>query len=267
MKIVRIFLILIFPVTMLHAEDTPMDVLTNIFHDQKAIATSPARADQNDLLLWGATSAGAIGLATQWDGNRSLDKQLSDSWGQASGSSKSAWQAVSEIGSGEVTFGVSVIGYGWGSWQDDSRIKRFTARWFEGLVDVTIWGTALKLVAGRDRPGTSPFQGDFRGPSGFSNSSFPSGHSAAAFTTAAIFSQEFETPWVTVPAYTLAAGVGISRLALQQHWTSDVLVGSVLGQSIGSFVMKRDKKGNQQMAQWVPWITRDSDGLIWTHAF
>ena len=174
---------------------------------------------------------------------------------------------MSELGSGEVTFGVSVVGYGWGYWQDDSEMKRLMARWFEALTDATIWGTGLKLLAGRDRPGTSPYEGDFHGPSGFSNSSLPSGHTTAAFATAAVFSNEFETPWVTVTAYTLATGVGISRLALEQHWTSDVLVGAALGQSVGSLVMNRYKRKKNQESRGIPWMTADAAGLTWTRTF
>lgn len=248
-------------------DDSVKAIFTNIFHDQKSIATSPLRADRGDLALWGATTAGAIGLAVQWNGRRSLDKQLSDSWGQASGSAKTAWESVSLLGSGEVTFGVSVIGYGWGSWQENDRMKRFTARWFEALVDATIWGTGMKFLFGRDRPGTAPYQGDFHGPNGLRNFSFPSGHTTAAFTTAAVFSREFETPWVTVPAYALATGVGISRLALQKHWTSDVLVGAVLGQSIGSLVMRRDQRENHQSVSWTPWISPDVVGLSFARSF
>ena len=73
---------------MLRADDSPKDILGTILCDQKLIATSPVRADGNDLMLWGLTSAAAIGLAPQWNGNDSLDKQLADSWGQASGSNK-----------------------------------------------------------------------------------------------------------------------------------------------------------------------------------
>jgi membrane-associated phospholipid phosphatase len=265
--IVRNLLIVAIPLAVVHADDNPKDIFSNILHDQKRIATSPVRADAGDMALWGAASAGTIGLAPQWNGNRSLDKQMADSWGKASGSRKSAWEAVSEVGSGEVTFGVSIVGYGWGAWQDNSRMKRVTARWFEALVDATIWGTGLKLLAGRDRPGTSPYQGDFHGPKAASNSSMPSGHSAAAFATAAVFSHEFPTPWVVVPAYTVATGIGISRLALQQHWTSDVLVGAVLGQSIGSLVMNRDRKKNDQSASWTPWKTAHAAGLTWSRTF
>jgi membrane-associated phospholipid phosphatase len=262
-----VFLFFGFRLSAARAEDNPQDIITHIFHDQPRIVTSPMRADRNDVALWGMTSAAALGLAPHWNGYRSLDEQLKDNYGHASGASKSAWTAVTYLGSGEVTFGLAAAGYGIGYWQENNEMQHVSARWLEALADVGIWGTAVKWMTGRDRPGTGNGKGDFQGPS-FSNSSFPSGHTTAAFATAAVFSHEYPTPWVVVPAYTIATGVGISRLALEKHWTSDVLVGAALGHSIGSLVMNRASKKDQASAtHWTPWITAQSAGIAGTRYF
>jgi membrane-associated phospholipid phosphatase len=39
-------------------------------------------------------------------------------------------------------------------------------------------------------------------------------------------------------AYSLAAGVGLSRMALDKHWASDVLVGAVVGHMVARLVVR-----------------------------
>jgi membrane-associated phospholipid phosphatase len=62
-------------------------------------------------------------------------------------------------------------------------------------------------------------------------SSFFSGHSAAAFTMATILSAYY--PPVRPVVYTLATGCAASRVVTEQHWTSDVYIGSLSGIALG----------------------------------
>lgn len=57
--------------------------------------------------------------------------------------------------------------------------------------------------------------------------SFPSGHTAAAFVMAIIFSTHFSvlSTWL----YILAILIGISRLYLRVHYPTDIVAGAVLG--------------------------------------
>ena len=85
------------------------------------------------------------------------------------------------------------------------------------LVYQTLSTYALKYSFGRQRPGNSD-----------SRHSFPSGHTATAFATAT--SLTYSYGWqVGVIAYPMAAFVGLSRLADDAHWASDVVAGAVLG--------------------------------------
>jgi membrane-associated phospholipid phosphatase len=45
--------------------------------------------------------------------------------------------------------------------------------------------------------------------------------------------------WVQVPAWTLGTGFAAQRIDSGVHWTSDVLVGAVLGLAISSFLADR----------------------------
>jgi hypothetical protein len=64
------------------------------------------------------------------------------------------------------------------------------------------------------------------------NYSFPSGHTSATFTTAAVLQRHFG--WKAgVPAYAVAAFVGGSRVQENQHYLSDVVFGAALGIAAG----------------------------------
>jgi membrane-associated phospholipid phosphatase len=61
--------------------------------------------------------------------------------------------------------------------------------------------------------------------------SFPSGHTASAFTFAQFMHREYgdRHPLYSVGAYSGAAAVGIMRMAKNAHWVSDVLLGAGIG--------------------------------------
>jgi undecaprenyl-diphosphatase len=63
--------------------------------------------------------------------------------------------------------------------------------------------------------------------------SFPSGHTASSFAAATALA--FFYPKAAPLAYTLATGVGVSRVHLGVHFPSDAAVGGVIGVGIGTF--------------------------------
>ena len=56
--------------------------------------------------------------------------------------------------------------------------------------------------------------------------SFPSGHTAVAFSMATILGESYDIKWITYP---LAILSGLSRIQQNTHWASDVLAGGLLG--------------------------------------
>ena len=86
------------------------------------------------------------------------------------------------------------------------------------LVPVNLTVEALKRLVNRTRPD---------GEQKRSNASFPSSHAANAATLAAVLARRWRR--LTVPAWVAAGISGFSRMYLDRHFLSDVLVGGALG--------------------------------------
>jgi membrane-associated phospholipid phosphatase len=93
----------------------------------------------------------------------------------------------------------------------------------------------LKYSLGRQRP----FQGDGNGSFFHGSTSFPSEHSAAAWSVAGVVAHEYPGPLVKIVAYGLASLVDYSRVRGRQHFPSDVFVGSIMGNLIAQNVYSR----------------------------
>jgi undecaprenyl-diphosphatase len=96
-----------------------------------------------------------------------------------------------------------------------------------GLAITTVGTELIKKVVNRNRPYID--HADIY-PDEFDDSpSFPSGHTAVAFSVATSVYLNSHKWYLAVPAFAWASGVGYSRLYLGQHYPSDVLAGAVVG--------------------------------------
>jgi len=116
------------------------------------------------------------------------------------------------------------------------------------VLDSAIVTVVLKGATGRLRPQDVPVNGDFshtwfksKGNNWMrGRGSFPSGHTAAAFSIATVFSRRYpKHRWLPYVAYGLAGVVGFSRVTLSSHFPSDVVMGAALGYSISRFTVLR----------------------------
>ncbi|MGI5817715.1 MAG: phosphatase PAP2 family protein [Armatimonadota bacterium] len=92
----------------------------------------------------------------------------------------------------------------------------------------------MKLVIGRPRPRVLADAAVFEGFGG--GRSFPSGHASFAFMMAIIISAWF--PRWRWPAWIVASFVAVSRVLVDAHFISDILVGAVIGTVIGAVVLR-----------------------------
>ena len=99
----------------------------------------------------------------------------------------------------------------------------------------------LKSATHRKRPNSSESPYVFEGPAfGSDNTSFPSGHSAAAWSVATVFAEQYkhEHPWSPYLAYGLAALTSYSRVYKNRHWMSDVTLGAIVGHVTAKIALK-----------------------------
>ena len=118
----------------------------------------------------------------------------------------------------------------------------------EALLQTGLVVRLAKVAAGRVRPVAAGGIDHWFGPASILDpdgrsftdcDSFPSGHSALAFSLATVIAMQYgDHVWVPIAAYTVAAGVGFSRMTLDRHWLSDVVVGGVLGHFIARLIVK-----------------------------
>ena len=127
----------------------------------------------------------------------------------------------------------------------------------EAVVVASVVSQVIRLPLGRERPivegngGSDPFVfRPFRGLRSRDYRAFPSIHSSSGFAAAAVISGEVarrwpEARWYVSPlVYGLAATPGLSRMYLNQHWASDVLMGAFIGIVAGQKVVRYNHETN-----------------------
>lgn len=140
----------------------------------------------------------------------------------------------------------------WGWVFKKEKMKTTTLLATQAYLTSAAVSTVGKFLAGRQRPAvfnpdqveTEPtFHGPFaklgRDKDGHKlNSSFPSGHTTLAFAAATVYAMEYkDKPWVPILSYSAASLMGLSRIAQNMHWTTDVLAGAMLGYLSGRQVV------------------------------
>ena len=90
----------------------------------------------------------------------------------------------------------------------------------EGTLTSTVATYALKYGVQRQRPSNG------------NRDSFPSGHTQAAFAMATTLHMSYGF-WPAAPIYFMAVFTGLSRMADNAHWFSDVVAGATVGVLFG----------------------------------
>lgn len=106
----------------------------------------------------------------------------------------------------------------------------------EAALNTVVAVELMKYSLRRERPYQGNGDGAFFQSGG---TSFPSEHAAVAFAVAGVIAHEYPGPLPKILAYGLATMVAVSRVKGQQHFNSDVLVGSVMGDMIAQSVYSR----------------------------
>ena len=212
--------------------------LLHIFlQDQKAIWTSPADVhlvDADWLIPLGAATGIMFATDTEYS------KHLSNSASRIKHSGD-----VSNYGIGALAgIGAGFYFLGYLSHDEHKRETGFLAG--EAAIDALVPTYALKYAFGRERP----LQDDYRGDFFKGGVSFPSEHSAAAWSIASVIAHEYPGPLTSILAYGAASAISFSRVDAKQHFPSDVLIGSTIGWLVGAYVYRTHHNPDLPGAAW-----------------
>lgn len=205
------------------------------FGDSWEIIKSPVSWEGNDWLKAGIFAGSWFALYTQ-------DKPIQEFFqrNRSPLSSNASKYFFDPLGYGLYTLPVFGGLYLYGAFADQPETLHFALTGVKVFVISGVFAEAIKHFSHRHRPyqDQPPDPGNWDGPfSLLKYDAFPSGHTITAFASAAFFTNYFpEKKWVGWLSYSLATGVGLSRLNDNKHWATDVLAGAVLGHYIGKFL-------------------------------
>ena len=206
--------------------DAPKQSLTDLGHS----AVFPKYIRTRDL-EWLVPLTAATGVAFATDTHT-----MTDVVSQNPSFNNTAANASNALVGGMIALPVAAFGIG--QMQHREHLRETGILGGEAMVDAFVVDQALKLCTFRERPNVDKAQGEFFIGSTGADSSFASTHSVLAWSSAAVIAGEYHSRWKQVAVYTAAAGVSATRVMGQQHFPSDVLVGSAAGWLIGHYVYR-----------------------------
>jgi len=111
---------------------------------------------------------------------------------------------------------------------------------FESVLYSGIVTNVFKTAIGRSRPQKEEGSQFYRLLSfNTGNTSMPSGHSTVAFAVSSVLANRINNTFASIGLYTLAGITALSRVYHDEHWASDVLLGSAIGYFIGDFISSK----------------------------
>lgn len=197
--------------------------LKHLAGDQKQFWTAPARFKTRDLkwILPGAGITAAFIVSDSW-----WSKQVNPSHMQTSlNISDYATYAMIAAGGGSFLLGHMT---------HNDHLQEAGLLSAEAAINSTAVTYLFKETTQRQRP----LEGNGNGNFFKGGASFPSEHSAIAWSIASVWAHEYPGWFSQTAAYGLASAVTITRVTAKQHFPSDVIIGSALGWYFGRQVYR-----------------------------
>jgi len=213
---------------------TLRDTPRNILHDQKAIWTSPAHLKLHDL-EWLVPLAAGTGLAIATD-QSAMNHVVS----RNADFNKKNTDASNIMIGGFIAAPVAL--YSLGHFKQSPHAREAGILTGEAMIDGVVVEQGMKLIFWRERPALNNAGGHFFKSDAGIDSSFPSSHTVVAWSAAAVLAGEYPSRWTQLFIYSAATGVSLTRVMGQQHFPSDVLVGSATGWLLGRYVFRKHHK-------------------------
>lgn len=204
---------------------------STVFQDTLEILKSPTSWDGSDWKSFAVGSLAVIGTAI------ALDRPVEDAFNRnRTGALDRAAKHMSDVG---VYGSMAAAGtfYLCGKFMNDPEATATgTDAIASGLISGGVIVPILKTVIGRDRPSRDHGPYFFKPVSG-SDSGFPSVHTTVAFSVAAVITAHYQDPWVQCLAYGVAGLTSLARIAGNDHYTSDVVAGALIGLGVGKAIV------------------------------
>jgi hypothetical protein len=201
------------------------DLLLNIVDDQKAIWTSPARLRFKDL-KWIVPLGGLTAGLIAFDSDISRNAAEHANW-------ISPAKKFSDYGLYGAIAGSGML-YVAGRWHQNEHLRETGLLAGEAVINTYAVTSVLKPVFRRPRP----YQDDGNGQFFTGGYSFPSEHATASWAIASVVAHEYPGTLTKVTMYSAATAISVARVLAQQHFSSDVLVGSAIGWLVGRQVYR-----------------------------
>lgn len=213
-----------------------------VLSDQKFLMTTWWPSEFKNTAFSAPLLAGVAAAALS-RGSDGFDQRLTKSANDASqGNVTTTAHAFSTLGNAAPAALLIGTAYLIGRTTHNDRLRETASLSAEALLDAGIYITVLKGLTARTRPsggGTGEFF-QYSVPSDQSNGSFPSGHAFGSFAVATVIARQYaDTKWVPWAIYGTAGLVSLSRVIQARHYPSDIIVGAVLGNSMGRMVVSR----------------------------
>jgi hypothetical protein len=189
----------------------------------------------------------------------------SDSWWakQVPASHVSTSKTISDYGAYSL-IGLGGASFVFGHMNHDDHLSETGLLAGEAAIDSTAVAYAFKEVTQRQRPYQGKGNGDFFA----GGTSFPSEHSAIAWSIASIWAHEYPGWFSQLAAYSLASTITVTRVTAKQHFPSDAIIGSTLGWYFGRQVYRAHHDPELGGSGWGPFTdqavgerTRNPDSM------
>jgi len=209
--------------------------------DEAHIFTSPFRLRKRDL-KWLLPLGAATAVALSTDSYTMRNVVSKDR------SFNNAANVTSDVLRG-TAIGVPVLMWVAGSATHDEHSRETGLVGGEAVLDAYAFDEVAKYAFLRERPLIDNANGKFFTTSSLPDPSFISGHAITTWSSAAVLAEEYHRPWQQIGIYTFASGVSLTRVLGQDHFPTDVLLGSAAGWLIGHYVYKEHHRSRHRSEQ------------------
>ena len=155
-----------------------------------------------------------------------------------------------------------------GEVSDTNSLRKTALLSLESWLTTGIIVRGLKSVVGRARPWTGESSHSFHPFSTRSSfASFPSGHASSAFAVGTVIADQSKQAYIDILAYSLATLVAISRVHIDKHWASDILVGSAIGYFVAKKISALDRNRDSKKVKLSFQLSRQRQAFSLTFSF